>query len=319
MKKSSDILVRIDKDWEYPYIFRQIPNQGNKWGGITFTTEKVRDCDFLIVFNRLKKKIKINCPEGNKWLFIQEPPVSTYEWLKNSYKYFDRVYTFGEDKVTNNQISSQTALPWHINKTYDELVSLKVDDIENKKDKISWVTSNSLTKPGHKLRMDFKDFLLSKNVELDLFGRGFNPIDDKFDGIAPYKYSLAIENHSVNDYWTEKISDCFLSWTMPIYYGCKNITEYFPKESMILIDPNNKEESLEKIYDSINNNLWEKNIDYIKKARELVLNKYQIFPWLSNLIKDEIEQRSSWKYKSFAIPANKNPEEKFNLLKIIKW
>lgn len=314
-----NILIRIDKDWEYPDIFRQIPNHSNEWEGVTFTTEDIEDCDFLVVFNRPKKKIKVNCPEGHKWLFIQEPPVDTYKWLKNSYKYFDRVYTFGEDKITGNQISSQTALPWHIDKTYDELVSLKVNDIRNKKDKISWVTSSSLTKPGHKLRMDFKDFLVSKNMDFDLFGRGFNPIDDKFDGIAPYKYSLAIENHSVNDYWTEKISDCFLSWTMPIYYGCKNITKYFPKESMILIDPNNKEESLKKIYDSMNNNLWEKNIDYIKEARELILNKYQIFPWLVNLTKEEMSQQSHWEYGSFVIPANKNPEEKFNLSKILNW
>ena len=30
---------------------------------------------------------------------------------------------------------------------------------------------------------------------------------------------------------SEKIADCFLAWTMPIYYGCPRIAEYFPAES----------------------------------------------------------------------------------------
>jgi hypothetical protein len=306
---SRDILVRIDKDWDSPDMFRQIPNHGDTWDGIRFTTEEVQECDFLIVFNRPHKKIKVKCPEGNKWLFIQEPPVDTYKFLENSYKYFDRVYSFGEKGEHDNRRSSQTGLPWHINRTYDELMALEVEDIKEKEDRISWVTSNSLTKPGHKLRMDFKDFLVAENVDFDLWGRGFNPIEDKFDGIAPYKYSLAIENHSTNDYWTEKISDCFLSWTMPIYYGCKNILEYFPEESMILVDPGKPEEALEKIHKSMSNKRWEKNVKYIKEARELVLNKYQIFPMLANLIKEKLEEDADREYKKFVIPANRKQDE----------
>jgi hypothetical protein len=134
--------------------------------------------------------------------------------------------------------------------------------------------------------MSFKDYLLQENINFDLWGRGFTTIEDKFDGLYPYKYSIAIENYSCHDYWTEKIADSFLSWTMPIYYGAKNITKYFPKESMILIDPNNKEKSLDIIKDSIANNLFEERIDYIQEARNLILNEYQFFPAVTQLIRN---------------------------------
>ena len=64
---------------------------------------------------------------------------------------------------------------------------------------------------------------------------GFKSIEDKWAGLAPYKYSLAIENAVTPDYWSEKIADCFLTWTLPIYYGCLNLEDYFPKQSFIRI------------------------------------------------------------------------------------
>ena len=40
-------------------------------------------------------------------------------------------------------------------------------------------------------------------------------------------FHIAIENTSIKNYFTEKIIDCFQTRTVPIYYGCKNIEEFF--------------------------------------------------------------------------------------------
>ncbi|MDR2388333.1 MAG: hypothetical protein LBD89_00910, partial [Tannerellaceae bacterium] len=203
-------------------------------------------------------------------------------------------------------ISSQTALPWHVNKSYDELAALTQEEaIGNKQKTLSWITSDAKDLEGHLLRMAFKDFLLQENLNFDLWGRGFAPIDDKFDGLYPYKYSMAIENYSCNDYWTEKISDCFLAWTMPIYYGAKNIRNYFPEQSMILIDPNDPKQSLSIIKEAILGNGFEERIDYIAEARELILNKYQFFPMIAQWIRDSDIDFS--KKKSYFIPRNTPP------------
>jgi hypothetical protein len=188
-------------------------------------------------------------------------------------------------------------LPWFLDRTYDELSNLK---ISNKKDEVCWCTSNLYDRPGQITRMDFKNFLLEKKFKLNLFGHGFQPILDKFDVIDPYKYSIAIENFFTNGYWTEKIADCFLCNTMPIYCGAKDILKYFPQESLILIDPYKKEESFEIIKSAVENKRWDKNIDYIKEAKDLCLNKYQLFPNIARLIKDH--QVMSFEKREYFLP-----------------
>ena len=58
-------------------------------------------------------------------------------------------------------------------------------------------------------------------------GRGYKPFELKQDGLLAYHYSVVIENVSESDYFTEKLLDCMLCGTLPIYYGPKNIGEYF--------------------------------------------------------------------------------------------
>jgi len=121
-------------------------------------------------------------------------------------------------------------------------------------------------------------------------------------GLEKYKYTLAIENYSGNDYWTEKIADAYLSYCMPIYYGCENITDYFPEKSLLQIDIENPKEAIRIIESAIDDKLWEKNIDEIKIARELVLNKYQLFPFINNLIEKDAERNDDVQKKKYFIP-----------------
>ena len=67
---------------------------------------------------------------------------------------------------------------------------------------------------------------------------------------------------------------------MPIYYGCTNLDKYFPKESFIQIDINSPENSLENIKEKLSRDFWESSLGSIQKSRELVLSKYQLFPFL---------------------------------------
>jgi hypothetical protein len=284
------------------------------WEGIEFTESDEPECDLLVVFNSSSKDLCVKIPPKSRWLFSHEPPVEHHKWHTASFEYFDRIYTFWDEHYSPNIIHSQTALPWSINKSYDELIHLtKTEAIPNKKKNLSWVTSDIKTLEGHILRMSFKDFLLQENLSFDLYGRGFTPVDDKFDGLYPYKYSIAIENYSCDDYWTEKITDCFLSWTMPVYYGAKSITKYFPEKSMILIDPNDQKRSLFIIKDAIAYNLFEERINYIEEARDLILNKYQFFPLIAQLIRDSNIDCSNKEW-SF-IPKNNPP---INLLFLLK-
>lgn len=70
----------------------------------------------------------------------------------------------------------------------------------------------------------------------DHFGRGFNPIENKADGLRNYCFSFAMENASYPNMFTEKITDCFMCGTIPIYYGISNIGDYFDTNGIIMLD-----------------------------------------------------------------------------------
>ena len=47
------------------------------------------------------------------------------------------------------------------------------------------------------------------------------------------KFHIAVENSRQKNYFTEKLIDCFASKTVPIYYGCPNIGDWFNMDGMI--------------------------------------------------------------------------------------
>ena len=72
--------------------------------------------------------------------------------------------------------------------------------------------------------------------QIDLFGRGFNPVDKKEEGLIDYMFSIAIENDTYPSYYTEKITDCFACGTIPIYKGTPDIGDFFNLDGIIILD-----------------------------------------------------------------------------------
>jgi hypothetical protein len=283
------MLVYIQSNYSYPDLLRQTPFLNGIWDDIQFTFEEVEKCDYIIVINHPIKDINIKCRKGGRILFIQEPPYEKNNYLIPYFPFFDTIITAFDKKYSSNIINTQAALPWLIDKNYKQLVNLSFNDTK-KNDRISWITSNSNINPGHAPRLKFLEKIKQTDLNIDIFGRGIRHIDDKFDAIYPYKYTLAIENYSDTDYWTEKISDAFLTWTMPIYYGCTNIEKFFPENSFVKIDIYKPEESFEIIKKCLIDKLYDKNIQAIKEARDLVLNKYQLFPLATEIINNSINK-----------------------------
>jgi hypothetical protein len=231
----------------------------------------------------MKSASRIRCPKENVWALMQEPYVKGFtDWMIERQESFFHVYTHHPLPNDPKYIVSHPALPWHVNKTFDELSSM---DMPVKSKTASWIVGNARDLPGHLKRFSFLDFIQKKAAaDIDLFGRAVRAIEDKWDGLAPYKYSLAVENSCGPDYWTEKLADCFLSWTVPFYYGCTNLDAYFPEASFIRIDIEKPKAAMARIESAIKNDEWEKRLPALNIARQRVLNRYQIFPHLTKLI-----------------------------------
>ena len=282
-----NILVRIVQDYEGPDLMRQTPGGKGVWDGLRFTYDPVAECDFIIVLrSQMRTPISVICPQENVWTIIQDPHVPGFnDWLVEGYEHFSRIYTQISCPSDSRHIKSQPALPWYVNRSYEEL---QIMPPPQKTKALSWILGNQMEIPGHINRLVFLEHIKKRgNFTVDLFGRANQYVTDKAEGLIPYKYSLAVENSSCPDYWTEKIADCFLCWTVPIYYGCTNLEEYFPAEAFIRIDITNPQEALIKIKDVIDHDDWEKRLPALTKARELLLDKHQFFPYFSDIIKNE--------------------------------
>ncbi|MEB8387616.1 glycosyltransferase family 10 [Rhodobacteraceae bacterium KMM 6894] len=101
---------------------------------------------------------------------------------------------------------------------------------------ISLIASDKRSQEGHRLRHQIADWARSAGLDLDVMGRGYTPFEAKADGLAPYRYSVVIENGRVPNYFTEKLLDAILCQTVPIYWGCPNIGEFMDTSGMIICD-----------------------------------------------------------------------------------
>ena len=105
-----------------------------------------------------------------------------------------------------------------------------------KKRDVSMITSNMNFAPGHILRTKICRKLYEKKYHVDLFGRDipWGPfIPNRRDAVAPYLFTISIENSKRKNYFTEKLVDAFVTRTVPIYWGCPNIEDFFNIDGMI--------------------------------------------------------------------------------------
>lgn len=150
---------------------------------------------------------------------------------------------------------------------------------------------------GHILRMRFLESLTNRYPDLlDLYGYGSfsgeyyqGPVSDKWNGLAPYRYTLVVENYKGANYFSEKLTDALLSWCMPIYWGCTNLEGYLPKGSFIQIDIE-QPDAPDRIREIVHSNQREANLDAIAKARQRLLEKYQIWP----TVEQALAELNSW-------------------------
>ncbi len=87
---------------------------------------------------------------------------------------------------------------------------------------------------GHKLRHLLVAHINSQNLAVDVMGRGYKPFDRKEDGLAPYRYSLVIENVREPSLFTEKLIDALICRTVPIYCGAPDIADFLDTSGMII-------------------------------------------------------------------------------------
>ena len=106
-----------------------------------------------------------------------------------------------------------------------------------------------------------------KKSNIDLYGRGQKgkTIEYKEEGLTEYRYSIVVENSNEKNYFTEKILDCFLTGTIPIYWGCPNLDSFFNINGVVIF---RTVEELKTLLPTLDKNLYDSKIDTIKENFE---------------------------------------------------
>ena len=134
--------------------------------------------------------------------------------------------------------------------------------------------------------------------QLDVYGRGSNFIADKADALDPYRYHIALENNQDKHFWTEKLAETYLGEAYLIHAGCKNLHDYFPKQSYTSINIFNIPQAIQQVKDIIASNLYEKNKTYILEAKRRVMEEHQTFPAIDRLVRASLQDD----YESLSTP-----------------
>jgi hypothetical protein len=224
------------------------------------------------------------------------------ELKKNFLAQFGQIYTC-HDIYNDNVVFDLPYLPWMINANHGNSIfsSHSRDRIyfENlmilpKTKQISVFCSNQSWTVDHNLRLKFVKAIKSHfGDKIDWFGNGINPIDKKWDGIAPYKYHIVLENQSRNNVITEKLYDSFLGLAYPIYYGAPNASSFFNPESFSTIDISDLKGSIKKIENILKNDLYEKLLPSLIDSKNLVINKYNLFERIAKICNTKKNEFSS--------------------------
>jgi len=183
---------------------------------------------------------------------------------------FTKVYSFDKDVVDNVKGTELFCFgsSWLVAKKKDYSNEYNID----KKFKLSFIRSVKRILPGHKFRYEIED-LFDKKYNFELFFPK-ERIENKGVLFNDSMFHLTIENGRHENYFTEKIIDCFMSYTVPIYWGSPNIAEYFDKNGIICF--NTKEELANILYNLTPEDYFSR-LESVKKNYKIAKEKYAFF------------------------------------------
>ena len=273
-----------------------IPSQG--FPDVQFTFDaKDQNYDFLAIYEGLPKWDErapsqrfetLSCSRANTLLITTEPSSIRIDG-PHFMRQFGHVLTSKSQLLTQhpNHIHETPPLRWFYGRALEESGEhLSFDELTRpaptKTKSLSTVCSTKrMSHTVHSARLDFITKLRRSLPELDVFGRGIQPVSDKAEAMRDYRYHIAIENHIESGHWTEKLADCFLAGCLPFYFGDPDYAETFPENSVIPIDIFDFETATKIIRDAIAQDAFSRRQSELLAARRMVLEKYNTLGWVA--------------------------------------
>lgn len=272
------------------------PGQAPRFGRCHFISDPFCETyDWLVVIDDLPpwhrsqgggeraQLTTLKCPREHTLFITTEPAsiscygqrfASQFHWLLTSQS--------AQELAHPRAIRSHTGNLWFYGRAYNEIVAMTPPP---KTELLSTVCSNKQQKHTlHAVRYAFTQYLAQEIPAMQLFGHGVRYIGLKAEALEPYAFHLTIENHLAPHHWTEKIADAFLGFSVPFYYGCTNLAEYFPADSFIPIDLSDFKGAVQTIKQNLTYENYMRRLPAVCEARRLVLEKYNLPALIDQII-----------------------------------
>lgn len=245
-------------------------------------TVPLADADYVVVLDDLPS----NPPplEGKKLIYIQREP-SAIRTLPDLSGY--------HAVATLQSLGYHVATPW-IQRPLPDLLKM---DWPVKTGQLVAVCSGKTFTPDQQWRLEFIKALCQAGIDIDVYGRGLDAKDfnghykgytsgnDKSALLLPYRFCLALENSSEPGYFTEKVVDPLLMFTIPIYWGCPNIVDFLPNHCLLAL---NRKQPLPVLVDTVKKVIQaeiplETQLG-VTEARRRILLDYNLWPTVHKLL-----------------------------------
>jgi hypothetical protein len=149
-------------------------------------------------------------------------------------------------------------------------------DIDKKDYIVSFLTSDKHWCPGHILRHEVYNNLPESVGDLKIQKHRSPPfLESKICQLENSQYHIVIENASHNNYFTEKILDSFAMKSLPLYWGCPNLSKFFNMDGVIRFETY---EELVKCIQGLTPSYYEEHRQAVEDNYKLALQYKEYFP-----------------------------------------
>lgn len=265
--------------------FRQTPGQDGIFRHTAFGAEPSGDdSEWLVICDEPPTGMRSRIPVERRILFLGEPP-SIKVYPPSYLNQFGVVVgPIALPGFRGCHIRQHGSLPWHYGRTrpftWRELAADK-----EKSRTISVICSNKTLNMQQALRIRFVEELKAHfGSQVAHFGNGFERVEEKADGLAPYRYTVALENNLDDGFWTEKLGDAYLAGCFPIYAGGKIPSQDFEPQARLDINLFKVDDSLRAIEKLVEFADFDSLRGSIREQRRRVMLQHNLFAVADRLI-----------------------------------
>ena len=288
-------------------LLRQTPKGDGHWGEIVvrLEPESADEASWLVVYDRHKEPLATSVPRERRILMVSEPP-EFQSYPKSYLDQFGLLLTpYAIARFEGQQIITQTALPWFygmdigaggsqaVNRPWADLTA-ETAPMEARPFELTAICSNKAQTKNQIRRLRFLAILKAMlGDRLTIFGRGFNPLDDKAAVIDQSRYHLVLENNLLPHGWTEKTADAILGGAFPVHVGAREIAQDFDSTGMLWIDVTKPHEAARAVKACLDEKRAEKPLtrQAMHANKDRLLYEHNLFALLDRLIRDQLSDR----------------------------